>query len=578
MVTARKHLHIHSVFYRLLLVFLLVLIPMYTTSILIYQLWMKNMDDNLARTTITQMHAYLNRLEDSITQMRLLQFDCLNDVDLNKLAIRWEIMDTYSRVVSMNNLQQRLNTIRTSSPYIRDVRAHILAFGRTISSPEGVGPLDEEHFLNVRLPRGIGVSPIVKYNDDYCLTTLQEGSLTGRNPLYMIEIRLNTATLGESLNTLNIYDGSHTILIFNEDGLIPDHETSAALYLSDTVPLVEEDHFEQITDNNERYYRAVASSDKLHTQMIRYMPMHSLLSVTNTPSFWFWVVLVSALCVALIYTLSMYKYMHRPLYKLVDAFRELENGNMDVKLAHESGDEFGYLFDHFNEMVGKLSSLIDQLIRQKFLTQRAELKQLQTQINPHFLYNSLFIINTMAKVGDDHLIEFSRLLGEYYQFITRNGSDMVPLRADVKHAQTYAAIQQMRFSKRLSVDFPDCPEPFADLAVPRLILQPILENAFEHGVSKRTKEGKIRVRYLCDDDCLQIIIEDNGQDLTDEQIAQLSVTTADDSDAAEITGMMNIHRRLVLVYGSESGLQIGRSEMGGLCVTLTIHSQKGESL
>ena len=183
MVTASKHLHIHSVFYRLLLVFLLVLIPMYTTSILIYQLWMKNMDDNLARTTITQMHAYLNRLEDSITQMRLLQFDCLNDVDLNKLAIRWEIMDTYSRVVSMNNLQQRLNTIRTSSPYIRDVRAHILAFGRTVSSPEGVGPLDEEHFLNVRLPRGIGVSPIVKYNDDYCLTTLQEGSLTGRNPL-----------------------------------------------------------------------------------------------------------------------------------------------------------------------------------------------------------------------------------------------------------------------------------------------------------------------------------------------------------------------------------------------------------
>jgi two-component system sensor histidine kinase YesM len=578
MATARKHLHIHSVFYRLLLVFLLVLIPMYTTSILIYQLWMKNMDDNLARTTITQMHAYLNRLEDSITQMRLLQFDCLNDVDLNKLAIRWEIMDTYSRVVSMNNLQQRLNTIRTSSPYIRDVRAHILAFGRTISSPEGVGPLDEEHFLNVRLPRGIGVSPVVKYNDDYCLTTLQEGSLTGRNPLYMIEIRLNTAALGESLGTLNIYDGSHTILIFNEDGLISDNEASAALFRSDTVPLVEEDRFEQITDNNERYYRAVASSDKLHAQMIRYVPMHSILTVTNTPSFWFWAVLVSALCVALIYTLSMYKYMHRPLYKLVDAFRELENGNMDVKLAHDSGDEFGYLFDHFNEMVGKLSSLIDQLIRQKFLTQRAELKQLQTQINPHFLYNSLFIINTMAKVGDDHLIEFSRLLGEYYQFITRNGSDMVPLRADVKHAQTYAAIQQMRFSKRLSVDFPDCPEPFADLPVPRLILQPILENAFEHGVSKRTKEGKIRVRYFCDNDILQILVEDNGQDLTDEQITQLSVTTADNSDTAEITGMMNIHRRLVLVYGSGSGLQIGRSEIGGLCVTLTIHSRKEEGV
>lgn len=577
MITVKKHVSIHSVFSRLLLVFLLVLIPMYTTSILIYQLWIRNMEDNIARTTTTQMHAYLNRLEDSITQMRLLQFDCLNDIDLNKLAIRWEIMDTYSRVISMNNLQQRLNTIRSSSPYIRDVRAHILTFGRTISSPDGVGTLDLDHFQNVRLPRGINICPIVQYNGDYCLTTLQDGSVTGRNPLYMVEIRLNTVALGESLDTLNIYDGSHTLLIFNKDGFISDNRTSDDILRTDTIPMPEEDHFEQMTNQGVHYYRAVASSEKLNARMIRYVPTSSLMDATNTPSFWFWVVLVSALCVALLYTLSMYKYMHRPLYKLVDAFRELENGNMDVKLSHNSGDEFGYLFDHFNEMVSKLSSLIDQLIRQKFLTQRAELKQLQTQINPHFLYNSLFIINTMATVGDDHLIEFSRLLGEYYQFITRNGFDMVPLRADVKHAQTYAAIQQMRFSKRLSVDFPDCPGPFADLPVPRLILQPILENAFEHGVSKRTKEGKIRVRYQCDVNCLQIFVEDNGLNLTDAQIAQLSVTTADDSDAAEITGMMNIHRRLVLVYGNGSGLKIGRSEMGGLCVTLTIHSQKEES-
>lgn len=571
----RESTGIHSVFLRLLLVFLLILVPMYTTSLLVYRQWMRNMEDDIAKTTVAQMNTYLGDLVNSIDQMKLLQFDCLNDVDLNKLAIRWEVMDTYSLVVSMNNLQQRLNTIRNSSTLIRDVRAHITGIRRTISSPNGVNLFDEDHFLNVRVPRGASGDQIVQYEGDYCLTTLQEGSVSGRNPLYMIEIRLDRNALGNSLNALNIYDDSHTILCLNSDGLIADRDASLDYYTSDAGPLTADGSFQMRSYQGETYYRAVVSSAKLNAKLVRYMPTRIIRSVTTTPSFWFWIILISALCVALIYSLTIYKYMHRPLYKLVDAFRELENGKLDVELTHNSGDEFGYLFDHFNEMVRKLSSLIDQLIQQKLLTQRAELKQLQTQINPHFLYNSLFIINTMARVGDEHLVQFSELLGEYYQFITRNGADMVPLREDVKHGQTYAAIQQMRFSKRLKIDFPDCPESVASLSVPRLILQPVLENAFEHGVGKRTQAGRIRVRYLCEDDRLRICVEDNGQNLTDGQIAMLAATVTDNSGNAEITGMINIHRRLRLVYGGESGIGIERSELGGLNVILTICYQKG---
>jgi two-component system, sensor histidine kinase YesM len=566
---------IHSVFFRLLMIFLLVLIPMYTTSILIYQQWMKNMEDDIAKTTVSQMNTYLSGLENSIDQMKLLQFDCLNDIDLNKLAIRWEIMDTYSRVISMSNLQQRLNTIRNSSAYIKDVRAHIVGLGRTISSPDGVNPLDEAHFLNVRVPRGASGDQILQYEGDYCLTTLREDSVSGRNPLYMIEIRLDKTALGNSLKALNIYDDSHTILRLNSDGVIADREASLAYYEEDAEPLTVDGRFQICAHNGVTYYRAVVSSENLNAKLIRYIPTRVIRIVATTPSFWFWVILVSALCVALIYFFSIYKYMHRPLYKLVDAFRELENGKLDVELTHNSGDEFGYLFDHFNEMVRKLSSLIDQVFKQKLLTQRAELKQLQTQINPHFLYNSLFIINTMARVGDEHLVEFSELLGEYYKFITRNGSDMVPLREDVKHGQTYAAIQQMRFSKRLKIDFPDCPDAFASQAVPRLILQPVLENAIEHGVGNLTKKGLIRVGYLCAGDRLQIRVEDNGKNLTDEQIARLATTVTDSAENDEITGMVNIHRRLRLVYGAESGLSIERSELGGLSVTLTICFQNG---
>ena len=567
---------VNSVVVRMLLIFLLILIPMYTISIAIYDRWMKNIEDNIAKSTITQMHAYLDGLESSIDQMKLLQYDCLNDADLNKLAIRWRIMDNYALVVSMNSLQQRLNTIRNSSVYIRDVRAHIVDFGRTISSPNGVGVLDEAHFLHVRVPKGVRGAQILHYDGDYCLTTLQEGNVTIRNPLYMIEIRLNDQVIAESLDTLNIYDDSHTILLFDPNSWIEDSALSAALYRADNDPKEESDRLQLLEYNGVKYYRAIVKSTKLNAYLIRYFPARVIYEIITSFSFWFWVLLASALCVSLIYSLSFYKYMHRPLRRLVDAFSKVENGNLNVRLAHMSGDEFGYLFDHFNEMVVKLNELIDQMYMQKLLTQRAELKQLQTQINPHFLYNSLFIINTMARVGDDHLIAFSELLGKYFQFIARNGSDMVPLAEDVKHAQTYAEIQRMRFSKRLQIDFPDCPEANASLLVPRLILQPILENAFEHGVGKRPQAGRIQVEYIDRGDRLWIRVADNGQDLTDEQIAQIQAGLNETSEMIEITGMRNIHRRLMLVYGEESGLTIERSEMGGLMVTLTIRYPKAE--
>ena len=243
---------VHSVVLRLLLIFLLILIPMYTISIVIYNQWMRNMEDDIAKTTIRQMHAYLKGMEASIDQMKLLQYDCLNDVDLNKLAIQWRIMDNYALVVSMNSLQQRLNTIRNSSVYIKDVRAHIVDFGRTISSPNGVGALDEAHFTNVRVPRGVRGAQILQYEGDYCLTTLQEGNVTSRNPLYMIEIRLEESVIGESLKTLNIYDDSHTLLLLGETGLIRDRDASVAFFQADTAPRVENDRLHMLTRSEER--------------------------------------------------------------------------------------------------------------------------------------------------------------------------------------------------------------------------------------------------------------------------------------------------------------------------------------
>ena len=163
-------------------------------------------------------------------------------------------------------------------------------------------------------------------------------------------------------------------------------------------------------------------------------------------------------------------------------------------------------------MVKELKTLIEQSYKQKILVQRAEMKQLQSQINPHFLYNSFFILNTMARTEDYENIEkFTEQLGRYFQFITRSAADEVPLEKEVEHARVYTEIQAMRYSNRIKAYFEELPEEFWGIVVPRLILQPIIENAFEHGLGMVKKNGILTVSFEKLQNGLHIIIENNGE-------------------------------------------------------------------
>jgi two-component system sensor histidine kinase YesM len=205
------------------------------------------------------------------------------------------------------------------------------------------------------------------------------------------------------------------------------------------------------------------------------------------------------------------------------------------------------------------------------MMQKAELKQLQSQINPHFLYNSFFILNSLAKTGDQERIElFTNMLGEYFRFITRNGEDNVKLSDEVRHSRMYTEIQKLRFSRRIAVEFQELPEELALVKVPRLIIQPIIENAYEHSLEKLPGEGLLRVSFEATSDEIRISVEDNGADITDDEIAELEKRLEDTDQSHEMTGLINIHRRIVLTYGKGSGLFLSRSCLNGLKVVIVI--------
>jgi len=153
-------------------------------------------------------------------------------------------------------------------------------------------------------------------------------------------------------------------------------------------------------------------------------------------------------------------------------------------------------------------------------------------------------------------------------FVTRSKKDIVSLSYEVQHAITYANIQFARFSNRLKIEIEQLPVELDNISVPRLILQPILENAFEHTLENMESGGYLCMNYVKNGDYLDIIVEDNGINLEDNKLDELR-DMLNQTDI-EITGMVNIHQRLKLIYNGECGLILDRSHFGGLKVTVRI--------
>lgn len=231
-------------------------------------------------------------------------------------------------------------------------------------------------------------------------------------------------------------------------------------------------------------------------------------------------------------------------------------------------------------MTEHLDSLINEVYLQKLLLQKAEFKQLQAQINPHFLYNSFFMLQRTIKSDmKEEAIDISNKLGLYFKYITRTQSEIVSLQDEYGFAKIYADIQSKRFEGRISTQFDDLPANCAFLPVPSLFLQPVIENAYNHGLEDKCSDGLLQISFQEADNGLFIFVEDNGENLSDDDLKNLNQTLEalhTDQKPQEITGIYNISQRLLLYSKKQSFLTVTRSNLGGLKVIIFVSSQNKE--
>ena len=215
---------------------------------------------------------------------------------------------------------------------------------------------------------------------------------------------------------------------------------------------------------------------------------------------------------AIVLVFTLYLVIKRPLNRLIGIFAEVENGKLDVNLATRKNDEFGFLLHAFGNMLDRLKHMIDRVCIQDINLKRSELKQLQAQINPHFLYNTFNILTQSIKRYDQETaLQMSRYLAEYFNYMTKNNTEDELLGKEFVFAETYLQIQKIRFKDRIDIQFHMIGEDHREIRVPRMILQPLVENAYKHGLDNLSSGGILRVDWTAYEDRLSISVFDNGK-------------------------------------------------------------------
>lgn len=565
---------------RLILSFICILLPLYTLAIVFYSWGIRTLQTEISNSMTSQVSQYFVGLENEFSRIQTLQLDYLSDLNLNALAAIPESLNSIQKMEKILSLQQRLNAIRNSSSYIKEVYTYIPAIEKTISALS-VSDFDRDIYAELMGLPSFDEVQVVNYRGSMYMVAAFPYLLpmSNREPILIVAIELSLDKLRQALQGMRnmqeeglIFSSPQFMVATGSDAELNDQIVKQ---LIDGREAGQADPAQIVSIDSQRYLTVHTTSSFFGAYLIKFVPEKAVFQPLEKFRNWFLLFAAASLIIMAFYSLYLYQYIHKPLNRLVRAFRKVELGDMGVQIHHESRDEFQYIYTRFNAMLDNLKSLIDQVYKQQILTQRAELKQLQSQINPHFLYNSFFILNTMARLRDyDQVERFANQLGEYFQFVTRNQSDEVPLAKEVQHAKVYAEIQEMRFTNRVSVSFDELPESGGHVMVPRLILQPLIENAFEHGLEKKSKGGQLDVRFEREGSVLRLIVEDNGEQIDDEGIAKTneSLKTLENE---EKTALINIHHRIRLKFGDNCGLVLTRGEMGGVKATVTIEIPEG---
>ena len=266
----------------------------------------------------------------------------------------------------------------------------------------------------------------------------------------------------------------------------------------------------------------------------------------------------------------------RDFYRILDVMEKARDGNLDSAIEIESDNEFAIIADAYNEMIESLKRQMDNNRKMAELVAAAQNKQLESQFNPHFLYNTLENIRYMCKIEPEIAQKMVLGLSSLLRYSMDGGPAEVTLKEDLDYLENYLTILRYRFNRRFSYRIDVEPEALG-CRIPKLVVQPMIENAVKYGFGNQ-EQLSVELKAYLHEGKLILICRDDGVGMTPTVLRELTELLKKEENTSRHSGLYNIHRRIVLLYGSPYGVEIRSAEGHGTTFVVTLPAHREEEM
>jgi two-component system sensor histidine kinase YesM len=386
-------------------------------------------------------------------------------------------------------------------------------------------------------------------------------------------VDLNYSVINDMCSEINLGTRGYIFIVYDKGNIIY-HPQQQLIYSN----LITEETNRVINTKNNYFVTKVNGENKMYTIINSASTGWKIVGVAYTDELmpdikelqlYFFMGIILLLVMVIIISVFFSYRISKPIKVLEFSMKEVEKGNFDVKINIQESNEVGKLGKAFNIMTTKIKELIEQNAIDHELKRKSELKALQTQINPHFLYNTLDSIIWMAEDKKfDEVVLMTSSLAKLFRLSISSGNELISFSNEIEHIKSYLTIQKMRYLDKLDFEI-DVDEDIMNYKVIKILFQPIVENSIYHGIKNKSGDGLIRITGQKENDRLLIKVIDNGIGMTDEQIRMIYNLQIKSKNGNGV-GVANVNERIKLYFGEEYGLSY-ESEIGvGTTVNILI--------
>lgn len=474
-----------------------------------------------------------------------------------------------NEILVRNQINNIIGTFpRINAVLICDVWGNIYDSGVTIISPEDTWQdFTTSKGWRSTTPAPYSISVIGGYTrPDVISYTCPVLNWRSGAPLGYLTIFVDEAYV-QSLYSPEENDDYNMFLLSYDDTLLST-SSGSQLYGNGPVSIEQLNHSTDFISDRDNYY-IYKQYAPLQCYFVKEISKSVIRDTINYMELFMMTIGAVLIAVTVFISILIARHLTYDIFRLSNAAEQIRNGNWDVRIECTSHDEIGRLAQKFNSMIEEIEYTTNRLMAEQQSKREYQLELLNQQINPHFLYNTLDNVCSLAKLGYlDELTSLVSNLSSFYRGVLSKGSHIISLKRELNIAASYLKIMQTRYYNTFSFRI-DIPEELMENSILRLTLQPILENAIYHGFKDHLPGGEILISSEVIQNTVYLYVEDNGTGMEPELAATL-LTDTGASGSKEGFAIRNVHNRLELYYGTGYGLKV-ESQLGqGTRITVTV--------